>query len=101
MGVLFKYLLKITSLGWTDRIFGGLFGVVKGFTIISVILIGLITFLPKNSSLVGKSQLAPHAAQITTVMIHMAPEDMINKYKKKISRFRDDWELNIKKQLNK
>jgi len=99
LGVLLKYLLKIAFLGWVDRIFGGLFGAVKGLTIISVVLIGLITFLPKNSSLIGKSKLAPHAAQIAVVMIHMVPQDMKNKFKKRIDKFKDDWKGNIQQKL--
>ncbi len=47
LGVLIKYILKIAYLGWVDRVCGALFGSVKGLLIVSVILIGLATFLPK------------------------------------------------------
>lgn len=99
LGVLLKYLLKIAFLGWVDRLSGGLFGGLKGLAIVSVILIGLITFLPKNSSLIGKSKLAPHTAQIAIVMIHMVPEDMKNIFKKRMGKFKDDWKGNFNQTL--
>ena len=71
----------------------------KFHLIISVILIGLVTFLPKNSSLVGKSKLAPHTAQIAVVMIHMVPQNMKNIFKERVNKFRDDWKGNSKEKL--
>ena len=96
LGTLIKYLLKIVFLGWADRSFGALFGGIKGLAIISVILIGLVAFLPKDASLLKESTLAPHAANLTTVLIHMVPMDMKAVVAKRIDAFKNDWGETLK-----
>ena len=76
LGVLIKYLMKVAYLGWVDRGLGLFFGGVKGVLIVSVILIGLSTLLPPQTSLIKKSILSRHVAHVSMVMVQMVPTDM-------------------------
>ena len=58
LGVVINYILKIAFLGWVDRICGAGFGTMKGILIVSVILVALTAFFPKNSPAIKNSLLS-------------------------------------------
>ena len=62
LGIIIKYLLNIAFLGWVDRIGGVGFGFIKGILIASVLFITLTAFLPKGSSFLKNSVLAPRVS---------------------------------------
>ena len=80
LGVLIKYVMKVTYLGWVDKGLGIFFGGVKGVLIVSVILIGLSTLLPPQTSLIKKSILSQHVAHVSMVMVQMVPAEMKKKF---------------------
>ena len=57
LGIVIKYLLKITFLGWVDRICGAGFGFMKGILIVSVLLVVFTAFLPKGAPILKNSLL--------------------------------------------
>ncbi len=79
-GVIIKYLLKITLLGWVDRILGAISGGLKGGLISAVFLLVLITFLPAGSPLVTRSHLAPHLLSTIEKMALVLPKEMHRRY---------------------
>jgi membrane protein required for colicin V production len=91
IGIVLKHLLKAISLGWADRILGGTFGLLKAVLIVSVLLVPLTTFLPKESSLVKNSLLAPHVITITKQIIIVVPEDMKQKFSDNIESLKEAW----------
>lgn len=91
LGLIIKYILNIAYLGWLDRIFGAAFGIVKGMLIVAVLFIMITTFLPKESSLIKDSQLSPHVAKLSEVMIKFSSKEMKKEFKTKIEEFKKAW----------
>jgi membrane protein required for colicin V production len=95
LGIIIKYLLNVAFLGWADRIFGILFGLVKGVLISAVILMALTAFLPKNSPLIKNSLLAPHISLVTQKMAYVVPQEMKDKYRSKLKALQYRWKLHL------
>jgi membrane protein required for colicin V production len=92
VGVVLKQMLKAISLGWADRVLGGVFGLLKAVLIASVLLIPLTTFLPKDASLVRDSLLAPHVMTITKKIVIIVPEEMKKQFADNIESLKEAWE---------
>jgi membrane protein required for colicin V production len=91
LGVIIKYLLSISHLGWADRISGAVFGLIKGILIASILLLALTTFLPKGAPVVKKSFLAPHVALISETMVKVVPKQMKQQFKIKFKELQTIW----------
>jgi len=91
LGVVIKYVLKIAYLGWVDRICGAGFGITKGILIVSVLLITLTAFLPKNVPVIKNSLLAPHVTMISEKMAKIISPDMKRKFNSKIAALKKTW----------
>jgi membrane protein required for colicin V production len=91
LGIIIKYLLNSASLGWTDRISGAGFGSIKGILIVSVLLLMLTTFLPKNAPVIQRSLLAPHVMMVSEKMAKVIPKGMREQFVIKIESFKKIW----------
>ena len=91
LGVIIKYLLNISFLGWIDRICGGGFGLIKGLLIVSILFIAFTAFLPKNSSLIKDSLLAPHLSHISIKMAKIIQKDMKIEFTSRIEGLKKAW----------
>jgi membrane protein required for colicin V production len=91
LGVIIKYLMSIAFLGWTDRISGGIFGLVKGLLIGSVLFIVFTTFLPKNTSFVKDSVVAPYLSHVSTQIAKIGNKDMKQEFAEKIEDLKKAW----------
>lgn len=91
LGVVIKYVLKIAFLGWVDRICGAGFGMIKGTLIVSVILITLTAFLPKNTPVVKNSFLAPHVTMISEKMAKVITPEMKRNFISKLTALKQSW----------
>lgn len=91
LGVIIKYLMSIAFLGWVDRISGGIFGIIKGLLIISVLFIVFTTFLSKNTSIVKDSIVAPHLSRLSKQMAKIMKKDMKNEFNEKIEGLTKAW----------
>jgi len=91
IGIVLKHLLKAISLGWADRILGATFGLLKAVLIVSVLLVPLATFLPKESSLIKNSLLAPYVITITQKIVIVVPEEMKQKFSDNIESLKEAW----------
>ena len=65
---LIQKLLKLVFLGWVDRTFGLLFGALKGILIMAVVFVMMTAFLPKSTSIIKDSTLAPYLVQVSKTM---------------------------------
>jgi membrane protein required for colicin V production len=90
-GVIIKYLLSISYLGWTDRVCGAIFGLTKGLLISFIFFIAFTTFLPKDSTIMKKSLLAPHLSYVPAKMIKIVNKDMQQRYTKNIEGLKKAW----------
>ena len=91
VGVLLKHLLKAISLGWADRILGSAFGLVKATLIISFLLVPLAAFLPKDSSLMKNSLLAPHVMRLSEKIVLIVPKEMKEAFSDNLESLKDAW----------
>ena len=93
LGVVIKYLLKITFLGWVDRICGAGFGFMKGILIVSVLLVVFTAFLPKGSPILKNSLLSPYVSLISEKMAKVVPKEMKHKYSSKLDQLKKEWKI--------
>ena len=91
-GVVIKYLMNISFLGWTDRICGTLFGFTKGLLITVVILLVLTTFLPKNAAIIKKSWVAHHMMQFSAYLVQVTPKEMKQNFSTKAKELNKSWQ---------
>lgn len=91
LGIIIKYLLKISFLGWVDRICGAGFGLIKGILIIAILLVVFTTFLPKGSPVIKKSFLAPHVIHISETLAQVVPKAMKHQFSFKIKELKSIW----------
>lgn len=87
LGRLMEKLLKFAGLGWANRLFGGVLGLLKGTLIVSVILVILVAFLPSDSRLMKQSVTIPYLVSVTKVFGAAIPEEIKTKYKSRIELF--------------
>lgn len=89
VGTLVTYFIKkifiLGPLKTIDRIFGGVFGLVRGMLIAALIVFVMIAF-QINDSLVRKSRLAPFVLETIRVVFNLTPE----KFKEKKDAIIDD-----------
>jgi len=91
LGVIIKYLLNISFLGWVDRICGAGFGTIKGILIVSILLIVFIAFLPKGSPVLKNSLLSPYVTLVSENMAKIVSKDMKNQFETKIKVLKKAW----------
>jgi membrane protein required for colicin V production len=93
LGVIIKYLLNIAFLGWTDRLGGLVFGVIKAILIVSVLFISLTAFLPKGSSFIKDSVLAPHVSWLSENMAKVVSKQMKQEFMTKLGDLKKSWKI--------
>jgi len=97
IGVIVKYLLKIITFGWTDRVSGGGCGFVKGVLIISVLLITFTAFLQKGTPIIRDSVLSPRVILISEKMAELVPKNMKREFAVKTEHLKKVWKMRVKK----
>ena len=93
LGVIIKYLLNISFLGWVDRIGGVVFGVLKGVLIVSILFITLTAFLPKGTAFIKNSELAPHVSWISEKMANVISKEMKQDFNAKLGELKKAWKI--------
>lgn len=91
LGVIIKYVMSISFLGWVDRICGAAFGLVKGVLISAILLVALTAFLPKGAPVIKKSFLAPHVALISETLAKVVPKQMKDQFTVKLRDLQINW----------
>lgn len=91
-GVLIKYLMNIVFLGWTDRICGLIFGTLKGVLIVSVLVVLLTAFLPKNAVILRDSIIVRHTMVISSTMVRVASVDMKKLFQDHVKDLKQSWQ---------
>jgi membrane protein required for colicin V production len=84
VSVLIRKLLKLAFLGWVDRGFGLVFGAAKGILIMTVVLVILTTFIPKNSVFLKDSYFSPYLAQVSKALTVFVSQNARNDYLKNL-----------------
>ena len=93
LGIIIKYLLNISFLGWVDRICGAGFGIIKGILIVAIMLISLTAFLPKGAPIIKNSLLSPNVTLISEKLVKVVSKDMKLLYEAKVKDFKKAWKI--------
>ncbi len=93
IGVIIKYLLNIAFLGWVDHICGTGFGTIKGILIVSMLLMVLTAFLPKNTPFIKNSLLSPIISPVSGKMSKVVSKDMKREFVAKIEEYKKAWKI--------
>jgi len=87
-----RFLLRIVFLGWVDKLFGTLFGAVKGVLVASVVFTVLTALLPVQPEFITKSTLAPYVVHIAEMSTIFIPKELKGHLKTRIERIKEIWE---------
>jgi membrane protein required for colicin V production len=92
IGWAIKTITRIVSMGWADRVMGGIFGVAKAILIGFVIIVA-ITVLHRagEATVVKESTLAPHVTRIGQTFIGAIPTDWREDFKLKLEAMKKEW----------
>lgn len=90
-GIVLRKLLKISMLGWVDKLAGGIFGFLKGFLLICVLMLLLTLVLQANSPLLKNSGIAPLFTNFNQNLSSLIPQDIKQGYLQKSKRLQKVW----------
>lgn len=94
IGIIAAYIVnrfvKAASLKWVDRILGGIFGLLRGWAISSIIVVALIAF-PVHEELMARSTLAPFLLSGARTAVLLVPQDLKDKFNKHYRKVLQQW----------
>lgn len=86
--------LKATSLEWLDRVLGGLYGLIRGWAIASIIVLAVIAF-PLRENMVSNSALAPFLLAGARAASLAVPGELKEKFREEYRKLLDAWNKEI------
>jgi membrane protein required for colicin V production len=84
---LLRRFVQIAGLGWFDRFLGGIFGLVRGFAICSVLLLAMVAF-SLQTPVVQNSTLAPYVLMGARVVGAALPRDLSMQFQAGLGKFK-------------
>lgn len=87
LGRVIRWSVHLIGLGWLDRFFGALFGVVKGCVLVTVAVIAIAAFYP-SASWFRNSRLAPGFLSAAHSISVTAPQDLQHRIREGIGDLR-------------
>jgi membrane protein required for colicin V production len=87
LGYLLRSIVQKVGLGWFDRFLGGIFGLVRGVAIVSVLLLATVAFSIQQDAVQG-SILAPYFLLGARVVGATLPNDLSSRFQKGLEAFR-------------
>jgi len=85
--------LKAVSLKWVDRLLGGIFGLLRGWAIASILVAALIAF-PIRDDFMASSTLAPYLLAGAKLAVQCVPQEMKDQFNEQYSKVVDAWKQN-------
>jgi membrane protein required for colicin V production len=85
--------MKAASLQWIDRLLGGVFGLLRGWAIASILVVALIAF-PVHENMMAHSVLAPYLLAGARAAAHLVPRDMKDKFNEQYRKVLQSWNEN-------
>ncbi|MEJ2110114.1 MAG: CvpA family protein [Acidobacteriota bacterium] len=86
-------LLKAASLKWIDRLLGGIFGLLRGWAIASILVVALIAF-PVQNDFLARSILAPYLLAGAKIAVYCIPQEMKDNFNEHYAKVVDAWKKN-------
>lgn len=85
------YLMKVSKIGWFDRVLGVIFGGGKAILVASILLVALTTFLPPGVGIVQQSRLARYLAPVSEKIALVVTDTVKSKYDTNIDKYIKNW----------
>jgi membrane protein required for colicin V production len=85
--------LKATSLQWVDRVLGGIFGLLRGWAISSIIVVALVAF-PIRENLMARSFFAPYLLAGARTAILLVPQSLKDRFNAQYKKVLQGWTQN-------
>lgn len=82
--------LNAASIKWVDRLLGGVFGLLRGWAICSIMVVALIAF-PLREGVMAKSLLAPYMLAGARAAINLVPQSLKEKFDEQYKRVLQTW----------
>jgi membrane protein required for colicin V production len=87
--------VKAASLAWIDRLLGGIFGLLRGWTISSILVVAIIAF-PIQENLLGRSVLAPFMLAGARAAVLLVPKNLKDRFNEQYNKALQSWNQNRK-----
>jgi membrane protein required for colicin V production len=85
--------IKAASLKWFDRLLGGIFGLLRGWAISSILVIAILSF-PVSEDLMAKSYLAPYLLTGARAGVLVVPKSLKDKFYEQYRKVIQTWNQN-------
>ena len=85
--------LKAVSLQWVDRVLGGIFGLLRGWAISSIIVVALVAF-PIRENLMARSFLAPYLLAGARTAVFLVPQSLKDRFNEQYKKVLQGWTQN-------
>lgn len=95
LGLIIRYFMNVTLMGWLDRVLGFVFGTAKAVLICSIIVVMLTAFLPRGAPLVRDSVTAPYISRISEWIVMVVSQEMKFEYEQKIKELKKHWNIPV------
>jgi membrane protein required for colicin V production len=82
--------MKAASIKWIDRLLGGIFGLLRGWAIASILVLALIAF-PLHGNVVPRSMLAPYLLAGSRAAVLLVPQDLRNTFNEQYKKVIESW----------
>lgn len=82
--------LKAASLKWIDRLLGGIFGLLRGWIIASILVLALVAF-PLHEHGIPQSVLAPYLLAGARAAVLLVPDDLKGKFHHQYKKILEEW----------
>jgi membrane protein required for colicin V production len=82
--------LKAASLKWFDRVLGGIFGLLRGWAISSVLVIAILSF-PVSENVMSKSILAPYLLAGARAGVLVVPQSLKDQFYEQYRKVIKTW----------
>ncbi|MEJ2245844.1 MAG: CvpA family protein [Acidobacteriota bacterium] len=90
---LFNRILKAVSLKWIDRLLGGIFGLLRGWAIASILVVALIAF-PIRDDFLARSVLAPYLLTGAKIAVYCVPQKLKDQFNEQYAKVIKAWKQN-------
>jgi membrane protein required for colicin V production len=82
--------MKAASIKWIDRFLGGIFGLLRGWAIASILVVALIAF-PVREHVISQSVLAPYLLAGARAAVWLVPQDLKEKFNEQYKKVLESW----------
>ena len=82
--------MKAVSIKWVDRLLGGVFGLLRGWAICSIMVVALIAF-PLRENMMATSVLAPYLLAGARAAVHLVPQSLKDKFDEQYKKVLQTW----------